>query len=212
MLDSFIQRCARAGFTVIDNDDWRDLHDRLTCGDIRYLDYSGAIVLDVFMKNEGVIREESAITVPLPRPNRRKGYYGVGDVQVMEKAILTKILKSKGFTIEGYELPWRGGEADLIAQNKEGLRVIGEVGACRVTKVYETSLTPPYAETLENNELWHLPYPTFVGEGKRKLAQCRLFVYKRGRNWHRLQREYQGAKFERFGRVTKYERDGRKES
>jgi hypothetical protein len=199
-LDSFVEKCANAGFTIPDNEDWRELYECLTCGDTRYEGHTDAIILDVFMKNEAVIREDITLTVPMPIISELKGYYGKGDVQVKEKAILSAILAARGFTIEGYELQCKSGEADLIAHNKDGLTVIGEVGACRVSKVLESLLTPPYTETLENIELWHLPYPEIMDVRSGYQVDCKLYVYKRGKNWNELQRAYKAAVINSFNR------------
>lgn len=198
ILELFLEQCKNDGYVITDNEVWKSLHDCLTCNDIRYLSYNDAIMLDVFIENEGIIRDNFTLTMPLPKINNEKCYYGKGDVQVKEKAVLTAILKSRGFMVEGYELNCIAGEADLIAHNVDGLTVIGEVGACRITKVFETLLTPPYVETFENMELWHLPYPTVRDEGKSKIVDCVVFTYKRGKNWERLYRVYEYARWEPF--------------
>lgn len=100
MLEGFLDRSDKAGCRIIENDDWRDLHTCLTCDDIRYTAFEEALMVDVFMKNEGVIREDLTLTIPMPKVRQNKGYYGNGDVQVREKAVLTEILKA-GFYLQG---------------------------------------------------------------------------------------------------------------
>jgi hypothetical protein len=192
MLEDFIVRCKKAELMLTDDADWRELHDTLTCDDIRYLDYDSAILLDIFVKNNGIERHKENITMPLPDVKTEDAYYGRGNVQILEKAALSEILKARGFSIVGYEVNCRIGEADLTASNEADVRVYGEVGACRVTKVIDTFPIPPYAEAFEDSELWHLPYPEPVDDG-RKLA-CQLFVYRRGRNWKNMYEIYMAAR------------------
>jgi hypothetical protein len=191
MLEDFLKRCNEMGIAIEgEQKDVDQLHDLVTCSDKRYIDYDSAIIILIFLKNNAIQTESFGFSIPMPSMKEVRGER----VKDVEKAVMTQLLKSKGYDVEGYEIDGVAGIADLQAHKGQAI-VIGECGACRITKVLQ-------ALSQDNTELWHLPYPKRI-DAPNGIKSCSgsIHVYRRGPKWSELYREYNGSRFDKVAKT-----------
>ncbi len=154
-------------------DDLFNLEDRLKDGDDRYfdaLDHSFVLFLMIYCGAIEVIEESINPNYSINLRNLMAlNSSSWSETQTIGKVVLTEILESKGFKNIKYEKShYSIGRSDVSAKHPiSKIRVIGECGPCRLTKVINTL-------RFDNKELWHLTKSNI------------LYIYKRDQKWDEM--------------------------
>ncbi len=167
------------------------INDIFVQGDTRYGDYWNAHMVASFLDNKGIEIEKILITnkeEPSKEELRR-----IGGPQKYYKFIGKQLLEAKGYQITGFEIPFRGGRADILAENPSKRDIIAvECCSCRITKAIDYL-------GWKNTTLWILS----LGETCLDEEPLPLYVIKRGPKWDICLEMYEKAIRQLFKKVEK---------
>lgn len=200
-LDRFLANCLSNGFKVPENRSEAELNIywNLAAQDNRYKDPFEAVILDVFLRNNGILRTDIIFNTTMAKMEEVRNSWdfrvaGYANTQAYEKAIMTLALKEQRYVIEGYETKTHAGRADITAFN-DATYIIGECSQCRIDKVQNA--VDGYGHEKKEQQLWHLPKWPYKGEKWTKRNFCnpdtdaqsfRIYIYRKGPHFDELKR------------------------
>ena len=147
-------------------------------GDKRYGDNPRAVTVASFLDNKAIEIEKISIT-PIQNPSKEE-LKDIKPPQEYYKFVGKKLLEEKGYKLMGFEVPFCGGIADILAKNPSKKETIAvECCPCRIDKAIKF---------LENKDtiLWILS----LGKTGLPDEEIPLFVVKRGPNWDKSFKTY----------------------
>lgn len=154
------------------------IEDIFQQGDARYEDYPRVAMVASFLDNKAIEIEKISITGI--KNLSKEELKDIKPPQQYYKFVGKKLLEEKGYELVGFEIPFCGGIADILAENplkKEAIAV--ECCPCRIDKAIK------YLEN-KNTILWILS----LGKTGLPDEEIPLFIVKRGPNWDKYFKIY----------------------